>query len=127
MHRTEAMIAGMAPRLQPGLWAFHTVDAAALTPDLLARAAGAFREEEGLSLILPAAPGEALAMAQITLQVHSALDGVGLTAAASGALAAEGIPANVVAANHHDHIFVPAEMAEAALRALTALAAEHAT
>ena len=53
--------------------------------------------------------------------MNSALDGVGLTAAVSGALAAEAIPCNVVAAFHHDHIFVPSGMAERALAVLKAL------
>ena len=59
----------------------------------------------------------------ITLQVHSALDGVGLTAAVAGALAAQGIACNMVAAYHHDHAFVPEAQAEAALAVLLALQA----
>lgn len=121
------MIAGMAPELVPGDWHFCTCDQrreAAFLP----RALAAFREAEGLSLILDAAATNALGakldqpMRQITLTVHSALDGVGLTAAVSKALAAEGIPCNVVAALHHDHVFVPAAQAEAALATLKALA-----
>jgi hypothetical protein len=50
--------------------------------------------------------------------VHSALDGTGLTAAVSAALAAAGIPCNMVAAFHHDHVFVPAAMAARALAVL---------
>jgi len=69
------------------------------------------------------APGE-IPMRRITLRVNSALDGVGLTAAVSAALARKGIPANVVAAYHHDHVFVPAAQAEAALEVLRSLAAE---
>jgi hypothetical protein len=46
-------------------------------------------------------------MACLTLRVHSALDGVGLTAAVASALAEIGIPCNMVAAFHHDHAFVP--------------------
>jgi hypothetical protein len=81
-----------------------------------------FREDEGLSMILPGDAGDPLAMRQITLDVHSALDGVGLTAAVSAALAAEGIPCNMVAAHHHDHVFVPAAMADRAVDLLRALA-----
>jgi hypothetical protein len=61
-------------------------------------------------------------MACLTLTVHSALDGVGLTAAVASALADEGIPCNMVAAFHHDHVFVPEERAEEALAILRALA-----
>jgi hypothetical protein len=60
-------------------------------------------------------------MRRIELTVRSALDGVGLTAAVASALAEAGIPCNVVAAFHHDHVFAPAAMAERALAVLHAL------
>jgi uncharacterized protein len=63
-----------------------------------------------------------LVMRQITLTVHSALDGVGLTAAVASALAAEGIACNMVAARHHDHVFVPEAQAQRALAVLERLA-----
>jgi uncharacterized protein len=92
-------------------------------------ALGSFHEVEGLTLILPRGTVEALRLAadlpmrRIELTVNSALDGVGLTAAVASALADEGIPCNVVAAYHHDHIFVPSGMAERALVILKALQA----
>ena len=55
------------------------------------------------------------------MQVHSALDAVGFTAAFSRALSDAGIPSNVVAAHYHDHVFVPATDAERAMQALRAL------
>ena len=57
----------------------------------------------------------------ITLDVNSALDGVGLTAAVASALAERQIPCNVVAAYHHDHVFVPQQQADAAVAVLVAL------
>ena len=116
------MVRGMSPRLLPGTFAFRTVDDPAGLDRLLPVARGMFREAEGISLIVPAEPGEPLQMRQITLEVHSALDGHGLTAAVSTALAAQGIACNMVAAHHHDHLFVPAERAEEALDLLRALA-----
>lgn len=115
----DEMIAGMSPDLCPGVFVFVTGADEAMIP----RAIAMFREAEGLSLVLPAevAPGAGPRMRLITLQVHSALDGVGLTAAVSTALADAGIPANVVAAFHHDHVFVPEALAEMALAALLAL------
>ena len=53
--------------------------------------------------------------------MHSSLEAVGLTAAVAAALAEAGISANVVAAFHHDHVFVPAERAEEALDCLRRL------
>lgn len=55
----------------------------------------------------------------ISLNVHSSLDAVGLTAAFSAKLAEKNISANVVAAYYHDHIFVPEEKAEEALSAIS--------
>ena len=120
------MIRGMAPVLDPERWHFCLVT----DPETAARAAplASFREDEGLSLILSEGEATALGfatdlpMARLTLTVHSALDGVGLTAAVAGALADAGIPCNMVAAFHHDHAFVPLDDAPRALAILKALA-----
>ena len=118
------MVAGMSPRLQPGRYVF-----ALASPDLADAALAGFREDEGMSLILPlqtaAAAGldTSLPMRRITLEVFSALEGVGLTAAVATALADAGIPCNMVAAFHHDHAFVPADQADRALAVLLALQA----
>lgn len=83
------------------------------------------QEEEGLTLVLDkkAADGAGLAYDSvfncITLTVHSSLDAVGLTAAISGKLAANGISANIIAAYHHDHVFVQKCNAQSALQLLT--------
>lgn len=97
------------------------VDAAALEPLC------GFQEKEGLSLIIRAKtaavrdlPSEPR-FRRITLTVLSSLESVGLTAAVAGCLANHGISANVVAAFHHDHIFVPAAKSEAAMAALREL------
>jgi uncharacterized protein len=108
-----AMIAGMTPVLTEGSWVFVTAADPAATARLLPHAIGSFREAEGMSLILPQGMADAGGppMRCITLQVYSSLDGVGLTAAVATALAARGIPCNMVAAFHHDHVFVPADRA----------------
>lgn len=87
------------------------------------------RETEGVTAILARADADALGLpyettfAKITLEVHSSLEAVGLTAAVSTALAERGISANVVAAFYHDHVFVPFARAEEACAAIAALAA----
>ena len=116
------MVRGMAPRLVPGIVAFCTVKDPSRLAALLPQARALFREDEGVSLIVPAPQDAPLQMRQITLDVHSALDGHGLTAAVSTALAERGIACNMVAAHHHDHLFVPASQAEEALDLLRALA-----
>jgi uncharacterized protein len=63
----------------------------------------------------------AFTAAWITLNVHSDLAAVGLTAAFSGALGQAGISCNVVAGVHHDHLFVPIDQAQRAMEALHAL------
>jgi hypothetical protein len=58
----------------------------------------------------------------ITLQVHSSLTAVGLTAAVSSALAEEGISCNMLAGFFHDHLLVPHHELERALSILRQLA-----
>ena len=111
------MLRRMDPARMPGRWVFRSVSPGDL-PALADRMQALFHEPEGPSVLLPATQGDRDAMAQITLQVHSALDGVGLSAAVSGALAGAGIPCNIIAATRHDHIFVPENRAAEALEIL---------
>ncbi|WP_424974065.1 ACT domain-containing protein [Dinoroseobacter sp. S124A] len=113
------MVRLMSPRLCDGVYGFVAATDLAVAEDAL----GWFREEEGVSVIRPVPAGTPDAMRQITLDVHSALDGVGLTAAVSTALAAANIPCNMVAALHHDHVFVPEADAPRALQILQQLSA----
>ena len=84
-------------------------------------------EEEGLTLVVPAEAGATGPLwARISLTIHSDLEAVGLTAAFAGALANRGLPANVIAGFHHDHLFVPWERRHEALAVLLALAGRHA-
>lgn len=87
----------------------------------------AVREAEGLTVVLHRDEADRLglsydfAAAWITLQVHSALEAVGLTAAVSAALTAAGISCNVLAGFHHDHLLIPTGEAVRALDVLTLL------
>lgn len=126
---TNEMISGMSPELVEGAYDFCTLAAGdARLADLIPQARAVFHEAEGVSLILPidlmVANGlpETSPMAQITLNVFSSLDGVGLTAAVALALADAEIACNMVAAFHHDHAFVPLARADDALATLVALA-----
>ena len=88
---------------------------------------GFFQEKEGMTFILDLkdAIGKDIDCQSvyrlITLNIHSSLDAVGLTAAFSAKLTEKNISANVIAAYYHDHIFVPKEKAEQALNAILEL------
>ena len=125
------MISNMTPELQPGGFVFATFLDGKEPGDLIQQAISVFKETEGVSLILPVdvAAGAGISvedeMRCITLNVYSSLQGVGLTAAVSNALGDCGIPCNMVAAYHHDHVFVPAEMGEQAMQVLVSLQNEE--
>lgn len=90
-----------------------------------------FREVEGLTVVVESDAAVVAGLTgvfpcrMITLEIHSALDAVGFLAAVTTRLAREGIGVNPVAAYHHDHLFVPHDRAEDALRALEELAVAH--
>ncbi|WP_299318283.1 ACT domain-containing protein [uncultured Maribacter sp.] len=83
-----------------------------------------FKEREGITIILEKEKADALKLkyefvaSWITLNVHSALDAVGLTAAVSTALTKQNISCNVVAAYYHDHIFVATKDTQKAMEVL---------
>ena len=123
-HSAHDMISGLTPRLREGAFIFVSVSDPSGAAALLPSAVASFREDEGMSLILPvqaaldAGFDISSPMACITLDVYSSLEGVGLTAAVSAALGAQGIACNMVAACHHDHVFVPVERKDQALAIL---------
>lgn len=122
------LLASLSPRLNPGRFVFCSVPQPTVVQ--VAAALGSFREAEGTTLILAREEAERLGLAYdylaawITLEVHSSLAAVGLTAAFARALAGEGISCNVIAGFHHDHLFVAEADAERALARLQRLAAE---
>ena len=63
-------------------------------------------------------------LSSITLRVESELEDVGLTAAFSDALARCNISCNVIPGLHHDHLFVPINVTEEAIKVLMELASE---
>lgn len=121
------MIANMTPELRVGRFIFVTIDEPDLAQSLSAEAISIFREDEGISMILPVDLAEKHRlntdhnMACITLTVYSSLEGVGLTSAVASALGQHNIPCNMVAAFHHDHVFVPFDMCDQAMEVLTSL------
>ena len=132
----QKLIVSMEPTLDAEAYVFASVPADfsfAETP--LMR----FREDEGDTVILTQSAANRAGLSdnrhfkRITLNVHSSLEAVGLTAAFAKRLTAHGISANVVAGFeigeerfYHDHIFVPIQDAEAALAALKSLSRDAA-
>lgn len=120
----DQLIASMRPRLDPDTYVWVT----GAGQELAAGAVVTVTEDEGLTAVVTRERAATAGVAstfpcrRITLQVHSALEAVGLTAAFTTALTTAGISANVVAGFHHDHVFVTADRAEEAMAALIAMA-----
>jgi uncharacterized protein len=121
----QKLLKTLKPELNPGEFVFCT------PPDLakinIEDIIMSFQEKEGITIIISKSEADKLQLsytfvaAWITLTVHSSLQAVGLTAAFANALAKQGISCNVVAAHHHDHIFVDTKDANAALEILKGL------
>jgi uncharacterized protein len=121
----SVLLKTLEPVLNPGVFVFASVkDGHTIDPTIIV---ASIREPEGLSVITSEADAEVAGLnvlfkcAWITLTVNSALDAVGLTAAFASALGRSGISCNVVAGAYHDHIFVPLESAQTAMRILRQL------
>lgn len=121
------MLRGLSPDLDAREFVYAFVPAGSAPPSVDAEVRVA--EEEGTTLVVTAEDARTHGLQhefpcrRITLRIHSDLEAVGLTAAISSALAAEGLPANVVAGFHHDHVFVPADRADFARDVLLDLTA----
>lgn len=119
------LLSSMSPQLRPGSFVFVTIDERPPDVEILASVV----EVEGLSLLISQQSADRLGLRYeflagwITLQVHSALNAVGLTAAVSAALAEVGISCNVIAGYYHDHLLVPLHRREEALAILRGLSA----
>ncbi len=132
----EAPLRSLKPEICPGRFYFASIDPAALlsAANFIDYIVAIFREDEGLTIVFseevkgdladlsersPAGP-----FALISLRLESTLYPAGLLAAVTAALAKEGISVNAFSAYHHDHLFVPFDRKEAALKALNQLKTE---
>lgn len=119
------LLSEMNPQLHEGDYVFVSVsDSFSINlHDVLA----SFREQEGVTLVLEKQKADELSLkyhyvaSWITLNVHSSLEAVGLTAAVSKVLAENKISCNVVAAYYHDHIFVDKQNDKRAIEVLKQL------
>ena len=117
----------MSPQLKSDEYVFCTVKNADYGDYAEAEPIASILEKEGLTLVLKRKSAEKYGFTWegifkcITLNIHSSLQAAGLTAAVSGKLNENRISANVIAGFFHDHIFVPADLAEKALILLSEL------
>jgi len=85
------------------------------------------REAEGFTVVATVEAAErngwpvGFVAAWLTLEVHSALEAVGLTAAVARVLGESGISCNVLAGFYHDHILVQADRADDAVQCIEGL------
>jgi hypothetical protein len=113
----------MKPEMQHGIFVFCTLANDAILPATVTPLL-TFREAEGTTLVIPREEAERVGLLHqfpsrlITLTVHSSLEAVGFLAAIAVRLASAGISVNAVSAFYHDHLFVPEQRAEEALRLL---------
>ncbi|WP_077340272.1 ACT domain-containing protein [Pseudocolwellia agarivorans] len=124
------LIASMTPVLLNDEYIFGMLEQVDYQQLSVLEPVGTFQEKEGLTVMLTKEKADQHNIGYegvfkcITLNVHSSLDAVGLTAAVSTKLTQANISANVVAAYYHDHIFVAAKDADNALAALEELVHE---
>lgn len=124
----STLLKNMTPTLNPGAYIFATLT----DIDRIKRSDTIceFKEKEGVTIVMEkqkaleyGLPVESI-FAWITLEIHSSLDAVGLTAAFSNELAKFGISCNVIAGYFHDHIFVGETDGKKAIQVLEGLASK---
>ena len=118
----KALIANMEPVLNAGEYVFASVSDIEAIPRTSTICE--IKEQEGTTVVLSKKDAEQLGLsfefvaAWITLNIHSSLEAVGLTAAFSSELGKHHISCNVVAGYYHDHIFVDKKDTEKAMAIL---------
>jgi len=127
------LLASLEPNLDSEEFVFCTIPVHEMADHAGLRPFATVAEREGITLVVRRSGADAhhlkytSCFCRITLQVHSSLDAVGLTAAVSTELTKAGISANIIAGFFHDHVFVSAERATDAVTCLKALSARYQT
>ncbi len=122
-HDLTVLLREMQPELRDGTFVFCSIANDAKVPSALEPLL-IFREREATTIVIGRDEAERLGLPYqfpsrlISLTVHSSLDAIGFLAAITAHLAAAGISVNAVSAYYHDHLFVPEQRADEALRLL---------
>jgi hypothetical protein len=119
----------MTPKLNVGTYVFVSLSDASILSrsDIICE----FKEEEGTTLVLEKSKADTLRLdyefvsSWITLQIHSSLEAVGLTAVFSTELAKHNVSCNVISGYYHDHIFVAQNDTNKAIQILTDLSKHY--
>jgi hypothetical protein len=125
------LIRNLKPKMRPATYVFCSLAEGSYGALAHTDPLASFAEPEGLTLVMSQENADRESLTYqgtfrcIGLEVYSHLEAVGLTAAIASELATHGISANVIAAHHHDHVFVPSRDAEQALRLLEAMSARR--
>ena len=106
---------GLGVDVWPGVVTFVTALPGDVELDGFGDVIACIREPEGMSLLVPLTSQrerdvrfrDCFRGRLLTLTAATPLDGVGLTAAVASRLAAAGVPCNMIAGHHHDHLVVP--------------------
>ena len=121
----NALLGDLRPSLSPSTYVFCTIEGARYGDLAHTLPLSSITEREGLTLVMTKEHADQAELAYdgtfrcITLECHSSLEAVGLTAAVADVLSRHTISANVLAGYHHDHILVPADRADQALELLS--------
>ena len=126
----KKLLGSMEPELVDEEYVFISLDPNDL-PDLPSAPITQFQEAEGLTLVIPRHEAEDAELEyefpskMITLTIHSSLGAVGFLSVILTRLAEAGISVNTFSAYYHDHLFVPTDRAEEALKILQRLSVEN--
>lgn len=127
--KLKQLISEMEPVLNDGKYVFASVsDVKAIPRD---KTLCEIKEREGVTVVMTQADADDFNItyqyvaAWITLNIHSALQAVGLTAAFSTALTDASISCNVIAGFYHDHIFIDYKDKDKAMNTLIELTRKY--
>lgn len=118
------ILGALRPRVRPGNFVYVTLAEAPA-----AEAQARIVEDEGVTLVIDQRIADAQGyryegvFGWITLQAHTSLSSVGVTAAVATALARVGLSCNVLAGFYHDHLLVPVDSVAEAVEVLGGLEA----